>query len=96
MRNLRLKLYSVVVTILALLALTSAAYAVSEVRTVMPDQGRATIAEFDGLQLEVPAGATDQEITISRGEDNLAGIQETVWFPGGGIAIPLRTPWDEV
>ena len=93
MRNFRFKLYSVVVAVLALLALTSAVCAVSEVRTVIPDQGRATVAEFDGLRLEVPAGATNQQITIERGELNLDGVHKPYGFQAVGLPYRFRPPW---
>lgn len=57
-------------------------------RTLLPDQSQATVAEFEGLQFEVPAGAADQEITISRGEDNLVGIRKPYGFQA--VGLPYR------
>ena len=52
------------------------------------ESGQATVTEFDGLQLEVPAGATDQLITIERGDSKLDGISKPYGFQA--VGLPYR------
>lgn len=81
-------IYTTIISLLLGLGFVVSTWAKPEERHFKVNKDRITVMEFDNLRLEVPAGASEDDITISEGDANLDGIEKPYGFQA--IGKPYR------